>query len=116
MGRALSDQKEKGMNRIAEFEFVSQEQREKDFAMLPVELRLPRRATAGSAGYDFFAPFDFELAPGETILMPTGVRARIDAGWVMMLYPRSGLGFKYWTIRSGSSIRIIMARKTRAIS
>ena len=92
---ALFCQKEKGMNRIAEFEFVSPEQREKDFAAPPAELRLPRRATAGSAGYDFFAPFGFELAPGETILMPTGVRARIDAGWVLMLYPRSGLGFKY---------------------
>lgn len=83
------------MNRIAEFEFISPEQRQKDFSIPPVELRLPRRATAGSAGYDFFAPFDFELAPGETILMPTGVRARIDAGWVLTLYPRSGLGFKY---------------------
>ena len=56
---------------------------------------LPRRATAGSAGYDFFSPLDFDLAPGETILVPTGARARIDAGWVLMLFPRSGLGFKY---------------------
>ena len=30
-------------------------------------LRLPCRATAGSAGYDFFAPADFTLAPGETL-------------------------------------------------
>ena len=56
---------------------------------------LPRRATAGSAGYDFFAPKAFELRPGETVRIPTGVRARIDAGWVLMLFPRSGLGFKY---------------------
>ena len=27
--------------------------------------------------------------------IPTGVRARIDDGWVLMLFPRSGLGFKY---------------------
>ena len=58
-------------------------------------VRLPRRATAGSAGYDFFAPFDIELAPGETVTIPTGVRARIAPGWVLMLFPRSGLGFKY---------------------
>ena len=32
-------------------------------------LKLPRRATKGSAGYDFFAPFAFTLAPGETIKM-----------------------------------------------
>ena len=58
-------------------------------------LKLPKRATAGSAGYDFYAPMDFELKPGDTIRIPTGMRARIDEGWVLMLYPRSGLGFKY---------------------
>ena len=58
-------------------------------------IRLPRRATRGSAGYDFFAPFAFRLAPGETVKIPTGIRARIDEDWVLKLYPRSGLGFKY---------------------
>ena len=56
---------------------------------------LPRRATAGSAGYDFFSPLSFSLAPGSCVRIPTGVRARIDDGWVLMLFPRSGLGFKY---------------------
>jgi dUTP pyrophosphatase len=55
---------------------------------------LPRRATAGSAGYDFFSPLSFSLAPGSCVRIPTGVRARIDDGWVLMLFPRSGLGFK----------------------
>lgn len=59
------------------------------------EIRLPRRATRGSAGYDFYAPFPFALAPGETIKIPTGIRVRMDEGWVLKLYPRSGLGFKY---------------------
>lgn len=59
------------------------------------KIRLPERATRGSAGYDFFAPFAFVLAPGETIRIPTGIRARIDDGWVLKLYPRSGLGFRY---------------------
>ena len=27
--------------------------------------------------------------------MPTGIRARIADGWVLCLFPRSGLGFKY---------------------
>lgn len=59
------------------------------------QLILPRRATRGSAGYDFFAPFSFKLAPGETIKIPTGIRVKIDEEWVLKLYPRSGLGFKY---------------------
>lgn len=89
------------MNRIAQFLKVSREQLERDFAAalpgaaVPEEIRLPRRATSGSAGYDFFSPVGFELRPGETILLPTGVRARMDEGWALMLYPRSGLGFKF---------------------
>ena len=59
------------------------------------ELKLPRRGTSGSAGYDFYSPLDFTLAPGEFIKIPTGIRARIDEGWVLTLYPRSGQGFKY---------------------
>lgn len=58
-------------------------------------IMLPGRATRGSAGYDFFAPFSFALAPGETIKIPTGIRVRIDEDWVLKIYPRSGLGFKY---------------------
>ena len=58
-------------------------------------LQLPRRATAGSAGYDFYAPFPIRIEPGAQVLIPTGIRARIDSGYVLMLFPRSSLGFKY---------------------
>ena len=59
------------------------------------DIKLPKRATKGSAGYDFFAPFSFNLKPGETIKIPTGIRAKMDSEWVLCLFPRSGLGFKY---------------------
>ena len=58
-------------------------------------LKLPKRATAGSAGYDFYTPFDITLEPGETVKIPTGIRAKMENGWVLMIFPRSGLGFKY---------------------
>ncbi|MCM1057785.1 MAG: deoxyuridine 5'-triphosphate nucleotidohydrolase [Firmicutes bacterium] len=58
-------------------------------------LTLPERATKGSAGYDFQAPFSFSLAPGATIKIPTGIRVKMEEGWVLHIYPRSGLGFKY---------------------
>ena len=73
------------------FECVSADEAEKIYE----GIRLPRRATAGSAGYDFFAPFAFTLAPGETIKIPTGIRAEMKEDWVLQIYPRSGLGFKY---------------------
>ncbi|MBQ8306602.1 MAG: deoxyuridine 5'-triphosphate nucleotidohydrolase [Blautia sp.] len=58
-------------------------------------IRLPERATSRSAGYDFFAPVAIELAPGETIRIPTGIRVEMEPEWVLTCYPRSGLGFKY---------------------
>jgi len=59
------------------------------------DIKLPKRATSGSAGYDFYAPEDLVLKPGDTIKVPTGIRSRMDDGWVLMIFPRSGLGFKY---------------------
>lgn len=92
------------MNKIAEFKKVSREQFEsavKDnelFSGLSAaydDIKLPKRATVGSAGYDFYSPFDITLRPGETALVPTGIRTRIDNGWVLAIFPRSGLGFKF---------------------
>lgn len=89
------------MQNIAQFCRVSAAQFAADWAGAslpgtpPSRIRLPSRATAGSAGYDFYSPLDFALQPGETILLPTGVRARMEPGWVLLLMPRSSLGFKY---------------------
>ena len=87
------------MQRIAQFMKVSRLQFEKDWEFdFPApydQLRLPQRGTSGSAGYDFYSPVDFTLAPGEFIKIPTGIRVRIEDGWVLTLYPRSGQGFKY---------------------
>ena len=63
--------------------------------MIYNRIKEPKRATIGSAGYDFYAPFNIELKPGETIKVPTGIRCEIEEGWVLTIYPRSGLGFKY---------------------
>lgn len=95
------------MRRIAEFQKVSRQQfvssmkedfpqyTEKDIEDMYDSIILPKRATKGSAGYDFFAPFSFSLPPGTTIKVPTGIRAKMEPDWVLKLYPRSGLGFKY---------------------
>lgn len=58
-------------------------------------IKLPKRATKGSAGYDFYAPFDFTLEVGQTIKIPTGIRVLLDNDKFLAVYPRSGLGFKY---------------------
>lgn len=68
---------------------------EEEVQIMYEEIKLPRRATKGSAGYDFYTPFAFALQPGETIKIPTGIRAKMEENWVLKLYPRSGLGFKF---------------------
>lgn len=89
------------MTGVARFMHVSSQRFRADWqdafpdATIPELPPLPCRATAGSAGYDFFSPLAFSLAPGESLRIPTGVRARINDGWVLMLFPRSGFGFKY---------------------
>lgn len=66
-----------------------------DYELMYNELKLPKRATTGSAGYDFFAPFSFQLKAGESIKVPTGIRVELDTDKFLAIYPRSGLGFKY---------------------
>ena len=95
------------MKRIAKFHKVSFEQFAKDWKdTFPAaddkeiqdtyeKISLPVRATAGSAGYDFFAPVKITLKPGETVKIPTGVRVWMEQDWVLKCYPRSGLGFKF---------------------
>lgn len=93
---------------VATFEKVSFEQYEKDFRDTYGEdfdrvqikdiydaIKLPQRATKGSAGYDFFAPQNINLAPFGVAKIPTGIRVKIDSGWFLGIVPRSGLGFKY---------------------
>lgn len=95
------------MNRIARFEKVSKDlyikalledftnYTEKEAEEIYDAIKLPKRATKGSAGYDFYAPFSFQLKPNETIKIPTGIRAWMEEDWVLNIYPRSGLGFKF---------------------
>ena len=80
------------------FEFISDEQIKEDFNNgIDVKLKFPKRSTKESAGYDVFAPFDIHLNPGDDIKIPTGVRAYMQQGEVLLAFPRSGLGFKYYT-------------------
>lgn len=97
------------MKQIAKFEKVSFEQfkkdiekcfdnkykSEEDIREIYDQIELPTRATKGSAGYDFKCPLSLLLHKGQPVVIPTGIRAKIDEGWVLKMYPRSGMGFKY---------------------
>lgn len=96
------------MERVAEFYKVSFNQFEKDYKNLnpnsvltDEELRriydgikLPQRATAGSAGYDFYLPYAIRLKAGEEMVLPTGIRFTCRQDYGMFLMNKSGLGSK----------------------
>lgn len=96
------------MKKIAKFHKVSPEQfaadwrdtfgddiSKEEIQKLYGDIKLPKRATRGSAGYDFYTPDTFVIEPGRTIKIPTGIRVEMEEDWVLKCYPRSGLGFKY---------------------
>lgn len=93
------------MEKIAKFEKVSFEQFEKDWLKnfpqtqnvreIYDNIKLPKRATVGSAGYDFYAPDNIVIEKGKSTLIPTGIRCQMSDGWVLNIFPRSGLGFKH---------------------
>lgn len=98
------------MVRMAKFEKVSFEQFKKDFLASHLSnktewteeelmkvyegIELPKRSTAGSAGYDFKMPIEAVFTSDVERLIPTGIKCRMEEGWVLKIFPRSGLGFK----------------------
>ena len=97
---------------IAKFGHVSAQQYAEamgsrlDGAMAVDEIPMPKRATAGSAGYDFVSPLDVTIEPDGTALIPTGIRAEMEPGWVLVLFPRSSLGFRH-ALRLSNTVGII---------
>ena len=95
---------------VAKFTHVSEEQYAEAMQgqdCLPLnEIPLPKRATAGSAGYDFVSPVDVTVSGGGTALIPTGIRAEMQPGWVLLLFPRSSLGFRH-ALRLSNTVGVI---------
>ena len=108
------------MKIAGKFEKVSQEQFKKDWldtfkdqAWLDSNIReiqdgieLPKRSTTGSCGYDFMIPYSIKLPVNASAKIPTGIRCKMNDGWLLMAAPRSGLGFKYFT-RFANTVGII---------
>ena len=86
--------------------WVSSSLTEKEIREIYDGIKLPKRATSGSAGYDFYAPINIKLAPGQDIVIPTGIRCEMNENLALLIYPRSGLGFKNY-MRLANSTGII---------
>ena len=66
---------------------------------IPIELcrddaKLPTYATDGSAAMDIYSPAEYTINPGETVLIPIGIKVNIPIGYALLIQPRSGLSRK----------------------
>ena len=56
---------------------------------------MPQASTEESAGFDFNTPYGIELEIGQSVLIPSGIRCKMDKKWALILLPRSGQGTKF---------------------
>lgn len=70
---------------------ASTEQLEVALQRLDPGVALPQRAHADDAGVDLCTVVDVSLAPGQRVLVGTGVAVELPAGFVGLVHPRSGL-------------------------
>lgn len=74
--------------RVRGFEVVSNEFRKHS----DVDIILPKRGTSKAMAYDFFSPIEYDLYPGEKVLIFTDVKAYMQDGEALILNPRSSMG------------------------
>lgn len=80
---------------------------------IPVKIKLlnenakvPTYARPSDAGSDVYSAETITIAPGQTYLVSTGIAVAIPAGYMIQLYPRSGLSVKTG-LRLANSVGII---------
>ena len=66
---------------------------------IPVEVcregaKLPAYATDGSGAMDIYSPEEYVIGPGESVLIPIGIKVDIPIGYGLLIQPRSGLSRK----------------------
>lgn len=98
MGDILSNQKRdflKGMLGITYNAMSESEGASKRSIIIPIEYcnpnaKMPTYAHLTDSGMDVYALEDITIAPGETKLVPTGIKVAIPAGYELQVRPKSG--------------------------
>lgn len=63
--------------------------------LLHPDARIPSYATDGSGAFDFFAPEPFSVEGGESVVVPLGLAVEVPEDYTLLLFSRSGHGFKH---------------------
>lgn len=98
----------RGFEKISFEQFQSSFKEYKNIKKIYNDLKTPKRSTFNSAGYDFFAPFDFILKPGDITKIPTGIKTYMKNDEFLAIIDRSSVGFKL-NIRLCNQVGIIDA-------
>ena len=68
------------------------------YIQIPCEIaegiNLPQYANKGDAGLDIYSPEEYTINPGETVIIPTGIKMAIPTGYAILIQPRSGQSVK----------------------
>lgn len=65
------------------------------FSTTDSDVPVPHYAHPGDAGADVTTRVDVELAPGQRVTVPTGLRIALPDGYVALVHPRSGLAARH---------------------
>lgn len=71
----------------------------KRYISIPIELcnenaKIPQYANVGDSGVDVYALQDITIHPGETVLVPTGLKVALPPGYELQVRPKSGRALK----------------------
>lgn len=94
---------------MIKFEKISFEQFKKDVAddiNLYNNIKLPKRDSDATAGYDIYLLNDIKLEPNQIIKIPTGLKCKFEKDVVLLFIVRSSMGFKY-NIRLCNQVGVI---------
>ena len=93
-------------NCIAEAEGIA-----KRVVNIPIELtsedaKIPTDAHLGDGAVDLYAPADYVIKPGETLLIPCDIKVALPYGYAFLIHPRSGTSLKT-KLRVANSIGLV---------
>lgn len=84
--------------KIRGFELVSDKNKKQSD-----EVKLPKRGSKTSAGYDFYTPIDVNIEAGKQAIVWTDIKAYMQDDEVLQLYVRSSIGIKKGIVLSNGT-------------
>ena len=93
-------------NSIADVQGVT-----KRIVQVPIELtsenaKIPKYAHLGDGAVDLYAPADYTINPGETVIIPCDIKVALPYGYAFLIHPRSGTSAKT-KLRIANSIGLV---------